>query len=95
MTEWTHDEWLAEARRRFGPDMANWKFRCPSCGNVASGAEFKALALLPKTMYQDCIGRHKTGIGCDYAAYGLIQSDDTVKMSNGDIVHVFPFAEVQ
>lgn len=29
-------EFLAEAQKRFGPNVRNWKFVCPACGTVQS-----------------------------------------------------------
>lgn len=44
----THEEWLATLRDRFGESPADWAFRCPSCGDVASGSDFReALAATP------------------------------------------------
>lgn len=65
----THAEFLATLRERFGPDPADWAFECPSCGDVATGDDFKAaLAEHPRTrrgepvnaadiLGQECIGR--------------------------------------
>lgn len=63
-------EWLADARRRFGDDPMGWKFRCPQCGDVATGAEFKAALdqrladgrgaedrAVSDVLGQECIGR--------------------------------------
>lgn len=68
---YTKDEWLAEGERLFGKDYENWKFKCPKCGNVATGKEFKAAGVGPNSMYCECIGRYVKGKGCDWAAYGL------------------------
>lgn len=68
---YTVDEWKAEGEKLFGKDWENWKFKCPSCGNVASGKEFKDAGQDPNAMYCECIGRHVKGKGCDWAAYGL------------------------
>lgn len=32
----TQDEFLAEAQRRFGPKVRDWKFVCPMCATVQS-----------------------------------------------------------
>lgn len=68
---YTAVEWLAEGQRLFGSDYENYRFRCPKCGNIAEGREFKALGLNPNKMYCECIGRHVKDKGCDWAAYGL------------------------
>jgi hypothetical protein len=69
--DFTKDEWLAEGEKLFGKNYENWKFKCPKCGNVASGKEFKDAGENPNAMYCECIGRHVKGKGCDWAAYGL------------------------
>ena len=68
---YTVDEWQAEGERRFGKDLKNWRFKCPACGNVASGKEFFEVGEDPNAMYCECIGRHVAGKGCNWAAYGL------------------------
>jgi len=32
----THEAFLEEAKRRFGPNARRWKFVCPACGTVHS-----------------------------------------------------------
>ncbi len=102
---YTLDEWLAEGRRRFGPNFTDWRFICPICGNVASGQEFKDAGAPPNRMYQECIGRYRpnpvrglgvgeerTGGPCDYAGYGLIQvSPITVTHPDGKRAMAFDF----
>ena len=69
--EYTKEEWLAEGKRLFGDRLVDYRFRCPKCGNVASGQEFKDAGAGPNAMCCECIGRHVKGKGCDWAAYGL------------------------
>lgn len=54
---WLHAEWLAEAERRFGTDPTRWRFRCPRCGHVASGAHWKAAGFNVGRAPAECIGR--------------------------------------
>ena len=68
---YTVEEWRAEGTRLFGKDPENWRFKCPSCGNIATGQEFKDAGQDPDSMYCECIGRHVKGKGCNWAAYGL------------------------
>ena len=101
-------EWLAEAQRLFGNNPNKWKFRCPICGNVQSGADFAAIGAEPQSCYQECIGRHQPKPArdlasiagengrktpCDYAAYGLFHSAFQVIPQSGGPVQVFPFAD--
>jgi hypothetical protein len=67
----TQQELLTEARSRFGDDPMKWQFQCPSCQDIASGADFQqALDDNPRThgrtgekviasdvLGQECIGR--------------------------------------
>ena len=69
--EYTKEEWIAEGKRLFGEAYEDWKFRCPKCGNVAYGEEFKKLGVNANAIYCECIGRYIKGKGCDWAAYGL------------------------
>lgn len=89
----TLDEWRAEGRRRFGSDASNWKFVCPSCGRVNTGAEFKAAGASPEDMYQECIGRWEKTIGCNWAAYGFFDICTLHVDIDGSLVPVFEFAE--
>ena len=51
----TQAELIAEAAERFGPDPMKWAFICPSCGDTATGQDFReALTDNPRT-------RHRTG----------------------------------
>ena len=67
----TAAEWRAEGERRFGPHPEDWKFKCPRCGRINTGQEFKDAGAKPDSMYCECIGRHDKTKGCDWAAYGL------------------------
>ena len=68
---YTKEEWLAEGERLFGEHIEDWKFKCPRCGNIASGQEFKDVGAESNSMYCECIGRYLKRKGCDWAAYGL------------------------
>jgi hypothetical protein len=65
----TQAELLSEAESRFGPDPMNWAFQCPSCGDVATGADFREVlqanprkrdgtpVTASQLLGQECIGR--------------------------------------
>jgi hypothetical protein len=66
----TQAELINEATERFGDDPLKWAFRCPSCGDIANGLDFReALAANPRkhrsgadviasdVVGQECIGR--------------------------------------
>lgn len=82
----TQAELLSEAMARFGDDPMKFAFQCPSCGDVATIAEFKD-AGDADVAGQMCIGRvlgpldrprNRTRTkfkdrGCDWAAFGLFR----------------------
>lgn len=66
----TQADLLAELRSTFGDDPMTWAFRCPACGDVATGQDFRdTLTASPRTrrngtpatasdyLGQVCIGR--------------------------------------
>lgn len=84
----TRDEFQAEATRRFGPDVMQWKFICPVCGHVASVADWQAAGASENEVAFSCVGRHLEGtreafsskkanakiVGpCNYAGGGLFK----------------------
>lgn len=87
-TTYTREEWLAHARQLFGPHLIDWRFKCPHCGNIATGAEFLAAGAEPDDMAKCCIGRFVTGRGCDWAAFGLFD----ICTVHVDGIPVFEFA---
>ena len=104
MKEYTHQQWMDELKSRFGENIMDWAFKCPACGKVSTGKEFKDAGAAPDDMYQTCIGRH-TGKGspakdskdgCNWAAYGLfgtLNKGNIVITENGNRIEVFPMAE--
>lgn len=101
----TEAEWLAKGVELFGEDKMTWKFRCPICGYVACGYDYKALkdnGANGGHVGYSCIGRfvrnlpkrEANGPGpCDYAGGGLIQLNPvTVIYKDGRQVDVFEFA---
>jgi hypothetical protein len=108
MKEYTHQQWLDELKSRFGENIIDWAFKCPACGKVSTGKEFKDAGAAPDDMYQTCIGRFNGKgkpyldgkgpykDGCDWAAYGLfgtLNKGDIVIAKNGNRIEVFPMAE--
>lgn len=101
----THQEWLGEATRKFGPDAQKWAFKCPSCGHVATVAQYKAAGAKESQVGFNCIGRHKPtkntvtifqadkGDGCNYTQGGLFGLATTfVTFPDGRSLPVFDFA---
>ncbi len=57
----THEEFMAEGARRFGPDMSQWKFVCPVCGHVASVQQWREAGATEGQIAFSCIGRYIEG----------------------------------
>lgn len=103
-TVMTCDEWRVEAIRRFGDDEMQWRFKCPSCGHVASTEDYQAAGAKSSHVGFSCIGRFLpkcneafSGEGsgpCNYAGGGLI-GINPVAVDNGEgkTVRMFEFAE--
>jgi hypothetical protein len=76
----THEEWVAEGTRLFGPDTMQWRFVCPVCGYIATGNEWLAAGAPAGAIGFSCVGRWTGGRGafegngpgpCNYAGGGL------------------------
>lgn len=100
-TEYTHDEWMAEGRRRFGEDTMQWRFVCPSCGHEASVQDWKDAGAPVAAAGFSCVGRWIEGARrafddtagpgpCNYAGGGLFKINPIVV--GGDMT-AFAFAE--
>lgn len=98
---WSPEDWEAEARRRFGENAMDWKFVCPSCGHIASVADWKAAGATEGEVAFSCVGRHieasqqmcRRPGPCNYAGGGLIRLNP-VKIITGTekSISVFAFA---
>lgn len=108
--EVTHQQWLDEARERFGPEAMNWRFVCPSCGHVAAVKDWRAVGAPEGAIAFSCVGRWMEGpvmeIGpvaggpkkgpCNYAGGGLFRMNPVhVTHSNGARHSVFEFAPAE
>lgn len=82
----TQAELLAEARERFGDDPLKWAFVCPSCGDVANGADFsKALAERPRKNRsgEDVIASDVVGQECIGRTLGALETSDDKYTGHG------------
>jgi len=77
----TREEFLDEGQRLFGPDVLQWRFKCPACGHVATVQDWKDAGAPEGAVAYSCIGRYRQharpafamGAGpCDYTLGGLI-----------------------
>jgi hypothetical protein len=90
------EEWEAEGARRFGPDRMTWKFVCPSCGHVASAADWRNAGAPSGAVAFSCVGRwlkNPKRMGerpgpCNYAGGGLF----AINPLDVDGLRVFDFA---
>lgn len=98
----TRDEWTIEGALRFGNDVMNWRFICPSCGHIASVSDYKAAGAPQTAVAFSCVGRwlpnprdafgHDGG-PCNYAGGGLI-GINPITIVDGYAEHqVFAFAD--
>jgi len=103
MREMTYDEWRAEAERRFGKDSSAWRFACPSCGHVASVADYRAAGAPDTAIAFSCVGRWTGADGskafagkggpCNYAGGGFIGLNPVrVRDVDGKALRLFDFA---
>lgn len=93
----SRDIWLQKAKELFGPDPKKWKFKCSSCGEIQTAqdfitARFKADRAM-QLVYQECIGRHVKGRGCDWTLYGLLSIHELEVEHEGSRIAVFRFGE--
>jgi hypothetical protein len=102
-TTYSHDEWTAEAQRRFGKDPMVWQFVCPVCGHVTTVQDWKDAGAPETAVAFSCVGRWlpdakdafgKDGAGpCNYAGGGLIRLNPVeVTLDDGHIRQTFDFA---
>lgn len=100
----THDEWMTEAKRRFGDDAMQWRFVCPSCGHIASVKDWKDAGATEGEVAFSCIGRRlkaddaktfgKKGGPCNYAGGGLFRLNPVlVQFGDGEPRQTFEFAD--
>ena len=97
-----HSDWIKQGEDLFGKDFVNWKFKCPSCGYVASGQEYKDAGAPATAVGFSCVGRwggskkemfDKTGGPCNYAGGGLFGLNPVdIEFEDGEIGQAFEFA---
>lgn len=99
----TIKEWRDKARELFPDGLDTVAFRCPSCGHVATVAEYRAAKAPDGAIGFSCIGRwlnasdkntfRAKGGPCQYAGGGLICINPVaVAMPDGKVDHFFDFA---
>lgn len=84
MTIYTKEQWLAQGSKLFGSNFLNWRFKCPSCGYIASVLDYKNAGAPGNSVAFSCVGRWMSNskeafikdnrnIPCNYAGGGLFQ----------------------
>lgn len=100
-------DWLADGERRFGADRLQWRFACPSCGHIASVADWRTAGAPEGAVAFSCVGRYladrqgaadaafkNKGGPCNYTTGGLFNiSPISIELEGGDISGAFAFAE--
>jgi len=88
-------DWEAKGVELFGEDRCNWRFVCPSCGDVQSVntakknyPELKGKGWAPA---QECIGRYLEDAGCNWCSYGLFRGPLLIELEDGKEVGYFDF----
>lgn len=90
------DNWKKLGQKLYGDDLENYKFKCPACGRVASGKEYKEAGAQPNDMYQCCISRFLNDSTCKWASYGLFDICKVrVLVDDGAEVPVFEYADAK
>jgi len=101
-TTLTHEQWKAEAQRRFGVDHLDWRFVCPACGHVSSVRDWRDAGAPVNAAASSCVGRwlpsQREAFGegpgpCNYAGDGLFKLNPVTVEHDGKTFQMFAFAE--
>lgn len=97
----TEQEWRREGAALFGPEQLIWRFRCPSCGHVATPTQWMLAGAPNGAIAFSCVGRWEAVRSdafsgkpgpCNYAGGGLIGLNQVeVRMEDGSVQHLFEF----
>lgn len=53
----THVAWQEAGRKRYGANTSTWRFACPSCGFVATPADWREAGAPEGAIAFSCVGR--------------------------------------
>lgn len=89
------ETWKKEGQQKYGTDSLQWKIKCPACGHVQTPNDFVTLSLEKDLALTTCLGRHKKGVGCDWAAGGLLKTlgKGRLILSQGVVSEIFDFED--
>jgi hypothetical protein len=97
---YTHDDWVAEAKKRFGDDLKKWQFVCPQCKTVQTIQDFIDADVEKETISRviafSCIGRFTEDKGCDWTLGGLFRIHKVeIIMESGENHPAFEFSDAE
>ena len=89
----TYEQWISDAKARFGENAMDWRFECPVCNHVASVKDWRDAKAPESAIAFSCVGRYldgrarsafeEKGAGpCTYAGFGLFNFNP-VKVTGG------------
>jgi len=103
----TYEQWLSDAKARFGDNAMDWRFECPVCHHVASVKDWRDAKAPEGAVAFSCVGAYTNaparkafeegGTGpCNYAGGGLFKLNPvTVTGGPGGDHTVFEFASAE
>ena len=95
-------DWLKRGEELFGPLARDWRFVCPSCGNIQTLLEVVEAGGKEESGYFNCIGRYLDKCGdigsdtppCNYTSGGIIRLNTMFVITDDGKEHpVFRFDE--
>lgn len=68
-------DWLAKGARLYGPNMLDWRFKCPCCGHIQSLRDFKDAGVEEEKAITCCASRFGLGgrSDCKWTTSGLFR----------------------
>ena len=85
--------WLKEGTRLYGPDMLDWRLKCPACGHVQTLREFRDAGVEEERAFTCCASRFGFGgrPDCKWTTGGLLRIGG-VYVIRPDFVPILAFA---
>lgn len=86
-------DWLKKGSRLYGPDMLDWRLKCPACGHVQTVREFKEAGIDEDNAFTCCASRFNLGGSktCKWTTGGLLRIGG-VYVIRPDFVPVLAFS---
>jgi hypothetical protein len=102
MIRMTREQWIAAGKSRYGADRMQWRFRCPSCGHIATPQDYRAAGAPQTAVGFSCVGRWSGAASeafsdasgpCNYAGGGLFRINPLLVTDGEQEWQMFDFAE--